>query len=130
MRPNLYHDFFFAKVVCGMLRHGTCVIICIIFFVAQLVIIQRHSTNTKMMQIMTHGSLHAAYHQEPQTEKDDTNYDACSVCQQRNSQTKKMIQIMTHGSLHAAYHPAPQTQKDDTKYDACPVCQCTTLAKK
>ena len=48
-------------------------------FVAKYVIVEWQSQTKWMIQIMTHGSLHAAYHQGIQTKKDDTNYDACSV---------------------------------------------------
>ena len=61
----------------------------------------------KMIQIMTHSSLHVANHFGPQTQKDDTNYDASSVCQHIILARTRMIQIiitflcecnmMTHG---------------------------------
>ena len=67
----------------------------------------------KMIQLMTHGVLHVAYHSGPQTKKEDTNYDACSVCHPTTlAKRKKMIQIMMHGVLNAAYHSGLQTKKE------------------
>ena len=61
---------------------------------------------------MMHGVLHVAYHSGPQTKKEDTNYDACSVCHPTTlAKKKKMMQIMTHGVLNVACHSGPQTQK-------------------
>ena len=49
----------------------------------EYVIIQRHSQTKEMIQIMNHGPLRVAYRPRPQTKKDDSNHDACSVREPR-----------------------------------------------
>ena len=74
-----------------------CIIHCIILLWLSASSYSGTRKQKKMIQIMTHGSMHVACHPKPQTRKDDTNYDACSLCQ-HTTLAKKMMILMTLAS--------------------------------